>query len=647
MRDLSDRRFHHVLLLIILTVAGFLRFWKFGGIPFMHDEFSALFRTQYDSFSDLIKLGVMLNDTHPAGVQLFLFYWVKLTGFSEGWIKLPFALMGLASVWLVYSIGRRLFNEVSGLIAASFVGVMQFFVFYSQLARPYAAGLFFSLWMVSLWSKTIVSNKVQTITWILFAVSLVATSLMHAFSMFLALLVYLSGFLLLRREHIRPYLLSGFAAALLYIPHIPVFWQQLKAGTIGGWLGPPDDSFIPGFFGYSLHFSLVFVVISFAMLLLAMYDAVTNRSWLKIRIVFISWFVITFVTAWLYSIYRSPIIQYSTLYFATPFFILAIFAFQPKLNKSLISLIVAAILLAGSCSLIVDRQHYHFMYEQGYDGLAADYSRDLDASANLPLITWTSNRKIPEFYLNTVKPKNTFHFARNSKLNELRQCLDTLSHDSLAFAWTDYAPADWAELALLYFPEVISYSARFNSEYFLLRRSQPERNRNHMPHLGRNLIAALNIAPSGAESFVPFDTDTGEFFAIDLGFKPDRKYGPLYQQTIAESGIQKDQIFVVAAKITALDTISNLKIVLEMKSLSDDSLVHWQAGDTDKGIIYPGGNLFLVTAMRLGRDIPYNSDFLIRSYIWNPEGKAFRLHGHIVYSRPIQSEIFSLFEPLP
>ncbi len=58
-------------LLLILIVAAALRFWDLWELPFMHDEFSALFRTQYDSFSDLIRLGVVQNDSHPAGVQVF------------------------------------------------------------------------------------------------------------------------------------------------------------------------------------------------------------------------------------------------------------------------------------------------------------------------------------------------------------------------------------------------------------------------------------------------------------------------------------------------------------------------------------------------------------------------------------------------
>ena len=61
----------------------------------MHDELSALSRLQYDNIYDVVKYGVMLGDTHPAGVQVFLYYWIKFGGTSEVWVKLPFILSGI------------------------------------------------------------------------------------------------------------------------------------------------------------------------------------------------------------------------------------------------------------------------------------------------------------------------------------------------------------------------------------------------------------------------------------------------------------------------------------------------------------------------------------------------------------------------
>ena len=82
-----------LLICLIIIIGAVLRFYNYADIPFTHDEFSALFRTQFSNFHDLIIKGVLV-DTHPAGVQVFLYYWVKLVGISEPLVKLPFKGIG-------------------------------------------------------------------------------------------------------------------------------------------------------------------------------------------------------------------------------------------------------------------------------------------------------------------------------------------------------------------------------------------------------------------------------------------------------------------------------------------------------------------------------------------------------------------------
>ncbi|MEZ5195678.1 MAG: hypothetical protein R2764_04565 [Bacteroidales bacterium] len=63
----------HLLLFLIVLAGVVLRFYNYANAPYSFDEFSALFRTRFDNFSDLIQYGVKTTDTHPAGVQLFMF----------------------------------------------------------------------------------------------------------------------------------------------------------------------------------------------------------------------------------------------------------------------------------------------------------------------------------------------------------------------------------------------------------------------------------------------------------------------------------------------------------------------------------------------------------------------------------------------
>jgi hypothetical protein len=61
---------NRVILILIIIVAATLRLINYCELPFTHDEFSALFRLNFDSFSELIEKGVKI-DGHPAGVQVY------------------------------------------------------------------------------------------------------------------------------------------------------------------------------------------------------------------------------------------------------------------------------------------------------------------------------------------------------------------------------------------------------------------------------------------------------------------------------------------------------------------------------------------------------------------------------------------------
>ncbi|HRZ76743.1 MAG TPA: hypothetical protein P5248_05210, partial [Bacteroidales bacterium] len=85
MRSLAARYLIPLAPWTILGVAAVLRLWGLG-YSFSNDELSALLRLQTTSFVTLIQQGVV-PDFHPAGVQVFLWIWVRLGGMSEEWVR--------------------------------------------------------------------------------------------------------------------------------------------------------------------------------------------------------------------------------------------------------------------------------------------------------------------------------------------------------------------------------------------------------------------------------------------------------------------------------------------------------------------------------------------------------------------------------
>lgn len=124
-----------ILAVLILLVAAGLRFYQYDELQYSHDEISALQRTGYSTFDALIEEGVKIEG-HPAGVQVFLHYYTHWFGYSEKVVKLPFMLMSLGGIALIIALGWRIKRVNAALLTAACMAVMQYFVMYSQLARP-------------------------------------------------------------------------------------------------------------------------------------------------------------------------------------------------------------------------------------------------------------------------------------------------------------------------------------------------------------------------------------------------------------------------------------------------------------------------------------------------------------------------------
>jgi 4-amino-4-deoxy-L-arabinose transferase-like glycosyltransferase len=85
------------------------------------------------------------KEAHPFGYFMAMWAWTKVFGATAVTIRVPEAILGTLSIPLIYHVGRRLYNWRVGLIAASMLALHGFHIFWSQTARMYAPGAFFSL----------------------------------------------------------------------------------------------------------------------------------------------------------------------------------------------------------------------------------------------------------------------------------------------------------------------------------------------------------------------------------------------------------------------------------------------------------------------------------------------------------------------
>ena len=466
-----------LLFLLVLFTGIFLRAYDWMAIPFTHDEFSALFRTGYESFSRLIQEGVEQSDVHPAGVQVFLNYWIALVGSAPYLVKLPFLLAGLGSIYLTYRLGAYWYHETTGLVAAALVASTQPMVMYSQIARPYMSGIFLVLlavWYLSLYLNQSRPSWGPYAGWILAAIG---AAYNHYFSLLTIAFIGLLGLTMVSRAQLKAYCLSGILILLGFAPHIPVTLTHLQKGGLD-WLGRPETTFFWDFFRYLTHYNIVVMSLWLLLLIASLAfhfryrkEPLDKRK--RFRYLLFGALVLPAIVGYSYSVLVEPVLQFSSLMFALPLLVIGGCSFLPPLSYSFQGLVVALLLGLNTYTLIAERHHYDLHYNNRYKATKNHFLQDLKRYGKDELLPLLSvDRRLKERWQDQSPTLRNARLTRLSSLtaDSLNQCLKDSHKPYLAFATPEQMNWEKWWLAKTHYPYVLKVEHFFLGQYYLMAR---------------------------------------------------------------------------------------------------------------------------------------------------------------------------------
>lgn len=318
----------HTAFICILLTCALLRFLPLFDYQFTYDELSGMERTQFGSFGEVMEKGVKI-DAHPALIQLLIYYLTQWFGYVTWIIKLPFLLFSLGAVVYAYAFGLRNLSRQAGLLAASLLSFSFIFVFYAPVARMYIPGVFFSMGLLYHFFRIFYAAQTSYHNYVLLGLFAWLSALNQHINALFALTVCASGLFFLNRSTYKPYVIMCVLVILAYLPHLPVTLYQLSVPGIGrdagGWLEAPEASvifyFLKTLAGTGGLCFLWLAVMSLAWLL--------NRrlTLRKGQLFLLGIFLVNYLVIYLYSVWRSPVFQYSVMLFSATAFILFICGF--------------------------------------------------------------------------------------------------------------------------------------------------------------------------------------------------------------------------------------------------------------------------------------------------------------------------------
>jgi uncharacterized membrane protein len=591
-------------LLVILLVGGVLRFWNFLHIPFQHDEYSALRRSSFNSLSDVIQKGV-ITDGHPPLSHLFLYVWIKIGGTSEWWVKLPFLVMGMASLVLFYLLAQRWFNQSVALIGAAFLAVLQESVMHSQMARPYALGLF--LVLLTSWQLQINDDKkIEDRTFVrsMFIGLLIAlTAYTHHFS---AITIFIIGVYFFSKAIFKSntkILWIMLPPIVLYVPNLFILKYQLNMPLI---LAPPASSILADYFSYLFNFNKILLG------LIALPTAIGFLFYRKeyaFKPAFISLLVFgcTALFAYYYSIYRAPIFHFRALYFSMPFLLLFLIAPLGNLRPALRNLSILLILSVGTYSLVAERHYFKTFYTGGYE-FEALTAQELSAQKpTTSLLSYSQDMLNYQIQKHNLSPQLITNADSSWQMGDYVRFIDQCSSEQFVFGYTSqfYHPP-MEVLGMLYdkYQNVSLHQDYFNSNLYAFAKSP-------VTDEGRIVSSELIAYDISDQLLSPTST-----FPKAASFQNADEYGYTISSTIPNSEVEIPDWLIVSAKIAGENT-ANAKIVLQITE--HDSSVCYIANDLS---VFKTDSTFNAYAGVFSPDIfKKGHNYKLSSYIWNQAGE--------------------------
>ncbi len=632
---------HRILLLVIIITAAFLRFYNYSDWSLSNDELSALNRLRYSTFSDVIREGVMLNDMHPPGVQTLLYIITKCCGNDVAIVRLPFVLMGILSVLAFFKIADKWISRQGALGATSMFSALVFPVLYSQLARPYSPGLLFSLLAVYFLTATIFNDKNEKNDKIKYGplLSFVICGTICMYTHYFAFLfVGIAGLIafIIARPRIKTGLIgAGLLMLLLFLPAFPVFQYQMGIGGLGGdkgWLGPPNnDAFIELlFYIFNESYILItFTVLLFITFLILNKHKKTNK---KYRLISILFFVIPFLIAFFYSIWKNPIYQNSIMIFSFPYLLIYIFSFTPDFsNKKLIALCFA-ILLITTISTTAEKGIYRTQYFGVFKELAENAVQS-SKEYGTNNITFTTNVILP-FYANYYPEKfkqtisyqlyscNTFEGL--AKLNEVASSSDK---EFLSYSWSNTAnPEETEQIITKYFPYKVKVIDYFNSGYRLYSKDPSKGFENKYSYKFEYGFDSLKFENES----VMLTHDIFHSDSSAILYNPENEFGPAYKISIKEAGLKKGNVIWLQAWINTDDIPSDGNLVLQIDA--DGKTLNWQGAPIKNYALLAGKWHPVYLAHRVTESLPEKA--IISAYLWNSGKKKIYIDDLSLYILP-------------
>ncbi|HPT39195.1 MAG TPA: glycosyltransferase family 39 protein [Candidatus Omnitrophota bacterium] len=222
-----------IFLLGLILLGGIgLRLYELGSHDLWFDEVCTSYRA-----ADLVRY--LFLDMNPPLYYVFVHFWTNFFGNSEFQLRFTSVIFGVASIFVLYKLGKLLLDKQTGLISAFLLSISPIHIWYSQEARGYTFSIFTVLVSTYFFILSLRKNKASL--WFAFALS----SVISLYSSYFYLFILIGGLsvLIFVKEYrglIKAWVLSACFILICFLPFLGVFFNHARSVRNNFWITVPS-----------------------------------------------------------------------------------------------------------------------------------------------------------------------------------------------------------------------------------------------------------------------------------------------------------------------------------------------------------------------------------------------------------------------
>lgn len=318
-------------ILVLIFVGVLIVFFGLGAHSFNIDEIFSLYVSK--NWSIMTKT-LWNQEANMWFYYLILHFWKSL-GANEIIVRGLSVIFAVASIPVIYLIGKSLFDKRAALISVIFMIFNVFFVITAQLARGYSLSLFLTLLSMYFFIHFEKNRK--------YKLFYVISSILSVYAHFYALFIILSQVLIaILTKKLRIYIVAFFSVVIFLTP---IFLSPSFRSHQVDWIERPTlRNLIGTSYVFSGDFPPLLIIYSLLFIFITPF-LVKNIKNTKF-IITTTWLVAPVITSFVFSLLVKPIFQ--SVYFLTslpPFFILAAFSITKIINRNIRYLFLGVIVV--------------------------------------------------------------------------------------------------------------------------------------------------------------------------------------------------------------------------------------------------------------------------------------------------------------